>query len=311
MTTDLGARLEVVPMWSLDDIVRHAGTADAIMVGAVEPIDRAALQAMTKCRVVVRRGAGMNNVDLAAATELGIPVAYVPHASIQEVSDHALALLLALERRVVSLDALVHAGRWTKATADIAAARSGMRRLAELTLGVVGFGLIGRELARKATPLFSRMVVFDPYANDATSVEFVDFATLLGQADLISIHAPLTEDTRHMFDDAAFQQMKPGCTLVNTSRGALVDTEALVRALRSGTVRGAGLDVTEEEPIGADSVVLSFDNVILTGHSAASSDSSTAEMRATAVTAVADAFQGRRPRFVANAAVFDQPTSRL
>jgi D-3-phosphoglycerate dehydrogenase len=277
----------------------------------VEPIDRAALEALTKCRVVVRRGVGIDNVDLAAATDLGIAVAYVPDASVQEVSDHALALLLALERRVVSLDALVHEGRWTKSTADIAAARSGMRRLAELTLGVVGFGRIGRELARKAAPLFARVVVFDPYVANAAGAELVQLSTLLSHADLISIHAPLTDDTRHMFDDDAFRRMKPGCTLVNTSRGALVDTDALVRALASGAVRAAGLDVTEEDPIGGDSVVLSFDNVILTGHSAASSDASAAEMRATAVAAVADALQGRHPRFVANEAVFDQPTSRL
>jgi D-3-phosphoglycerate dehydrogenase len=311
LRVDLGADVLVVPMWTVDEIVAWAGSADALVVGAVEPLTREAMEALKRCRVIVRRGVGVDNVDLDAATDLGIPIAFVPDASVPEVSDHALALVLALERKLVALDAFVKAGEWTHATSEIAAARKGMRRLAELTLGIVGFGRIGREFARKATPLFERVVVFDPFVSEEPLVDLVDFQALLATSDVISLHSPLTQDTAHLFDAAAFRAMKPGSTLVNTSRGALIDTSALIAALRSGSLRGAGLDVTETEPIELQSDLLALDNVVLTGHSAASSDSSAAHLRAGATGAVMDALQGRHPAFIANEAVFARPTCRL
>jgi D-3-phosphoglycerate dehydrogenase len=308
---EIAAQVQVVPLWTIHDIISHAASAVALMVGAVEPLTREAMEALTRCRVIVRRGVGVDNVDLEAATDLGIAVAYVPDASVQEVSDHALALLLALERKLISLDALVKTGRWTHSTLEMATARKGMRRLAELTLGVVGFGRIGREFARKAAPLFHRTLVFDPFVAEAPGVDVVDFDTVLRVSDVVSLHAPLTDSTNHLFDKMAFAAMKPGCTIVNTSRGALIDTDALVGALRSGAVRAAGLDVTEVEPVIRSSELLSFDNVILTGHTASYSESSAADMRIRAVAAVLDALSGRRPAFVANEAVLDRRSCRL
>lgn len=307
----LDADLRVVPLWTVDEIATQAGAADALIIGSVEPLTREAMERLPRCRVIVRRGVGVDNVDLEAATALGIVVAFVPDASVQEVSDHALALVLALERKVATLNAFVKTGSWTQHTDDLAAARRGMRRLAELTLGIVGFGRIGREFARKAAALFARIVVFDPYAAGEPSVEMVDFPTLLASSDVISLHSPLTDDTRHLFDVAAFGAMKAGATIVNTSRGGLIDTSALVGALRAGQLRGAGIDVTESEPLQPGSELLALENVVLTGHSAASSDSSAAQSRASTVTAVIDALHGRRPAFVANESVLDRPACRL
>lgn len=309
----LGATVSRVPLWTHEDIRANAGQADAVFVGAVEPMDRAALGSLERCRLLLRRGVGVNNIDLEAATDLGIPVAYVPSASVQEVSDHALALLLAVERRVVGLDGLVKGRRWVKGSDTVPNARRGMRRLADLTLGIVGYGRIGQELGRKARPLFARQVVFDPYAaegGDGTT-ELVTFEELLQVADLISLHAPLTPDTRHMFNDTTLGMVRQGCTLVNTSRGGLIDTAALRTHLRLGRLAGVGLDVTEDEPILPDDPLLDLPTVLLTGHSAASSDASALEMRETLVQAAIAGFAGRDPEFVANPEVLRRPDCRI
>ena len=310
---DLGATVSRVPLWSHEDIREHAGQADAVFVGAVEPMDATALASLPRCRLLLRRGVGVNNIDLEAATDLGIPVAYVPSASVQEVSDHALALLLAIERRVATLDTLVKGRRWSKSSDVLPNAKRGMRRLSELTLGIVGYGRIGQELGRKAGPLFARQVVFDPFAaeNGDEATEFVSFEELLRTADIISLHAPLTPDTKHMFNDSTLGMVKQGCTLVNTSRGGLIDTAALRTHLRLGRLSGAGLDVTEEEPISPDDPLLDLPSVLLTGHSAASSESAAAEMRTTLVEAAIVGFAGRDPEFVANPEVLQRPDCRI
>ena len=310
----LGASLVPSPLWTLEEIRHHAAPADAVFLGSVEPMTREALESLPRCRLLLRRGVGVNNIDLEAATELGIPVAFVPSASVQEVSDHALALLLAVERRVAALDQLVKDKRWTKGTSGIATARRGMRRLSELTLGIVGYGRIGQELGRKAGPLFARQLVFDPHQaahGGLTDTTFVELEDLLANADLISLHAPLTEETRHLLNDETLGLTKPGCTVVNTSRGGLIDTAALVTHLRSGRVGGAGLDVTEIEPIPHDDPLLAMPSVLLTGHSAASSETSAAEMRQTLVDATLRGLTARDPEFVANPEVLDTDHCRI
>lgn len=311
---ELSTAIEIVPLWSLDEIERSAAGADAVFVGAVEPMDREALSKLTKCRMILRRGVGVDNIDLKAATDLGIVVAYVPNASVQEVSDHALAMLLALERRTGTFDKLVKSRQWTKTTDTVADARRDMRRLSRLTLGIVGFGRIGQELARKSQPLFARQVVFDPFLSESADLlgcAPVSFDELLGESDLISIHAPLTDANHHLFNDEAFRKVKPGCTIVNTSRGGLIDTAALVSYLQNGSLRAAGLDVTEVEPIEHDSPLLGLTNVLLTAHSAAFSVASSEEARETLVRAVLDGFNGRDPQFVANPEVLSRADCRL
>jgi D-3-phosphoglycerate dehydrogenase len=314
LEAEIDASVVRVPLWTRADIESHALDVDALIVGAVEPLDREALSILTRCRIISRRGVGLNNIDVSAATDLGIPVAYVPAASVHEVSDHALALIFDLERRISVLDRTVKAGFWTKGGKELPEARAGMRRLAELNLGVVGYGRIGREFVRKAAPSFRTVLVHDPMLEegpvDATS-RAVGLHELLREADVISLHAPLTTQTAHIFDEDAFAQVKPDLTLVNTSRGGLIDTEALVRALGDGRIGRAGLDVSEEEPLPSESPLLSLDNVLLTGHSASSSIQSAAELRRTTVDAVLDALRGDRPEFLANPEVLDQPNCRI
>jgi D-3-phosphoglycerate dehydrogenase len=314
LEAEIDATVVRVPLWTRADIESHALDVDALIVGAVEPLDRAALSTLTKCRIISRRGVGLNNIDVGAATDLGIPVAYVPAASVHEVSDHALALIFDLERRISVLDRSVKAGLWTKGGNDLPKARAGMRRLAELSLGVIGYGRIGRELARKAAPSFRTVIVHDPMLEegpvDDTS-RAVELPDLLREADVISLHVPLTPQTSHLFDAAAFAQVKPGLTLVNTSRGGLIDTEALIWALADGRVGHAGLDVSEEEPLPPQSPLLGMDNVLLTGHSASSSIQSAVELRETTVKAVLDALRGAQPEFLANPEVLDQPNCRI
>jgi D-3-phosphoglycerate dehydrogenase len=310
----LGAQVRSAPLWSTDTLVTNAKDADILLVGAVEPVDATALEALSGCVAVVRRGVGHDNVDVAAATRLGIVVANVPDASVEEVSDHALALLLTLERRIVRLDAAVHAGVWQRDPRGIAAARTGIRRIAELTLGVVGFGRIGRAFARKAAPSYRRVLVADPMvpaaAIEAAGAVPVDLDRLFAEADHVSLHAPLGDGTRHLVDAQVLAGMRPGAVIVNTSRGGLIDEHALVEAVRAGRLGGAGLDVTEREPVPDDHPVLSTDGILVTAHSAAFSATSSAELRERAVAAAADVLSGRLPASVVNPEVLASPALR-
>lgn len=306
--------LRVAPLWTERSIESNASSADIVMIGAVEPMTARALGSLRACRLLVRRGVGLDNIDVDAATDLGIPVAYVPDASVEEVSDHALALLLALERRVVSLDRFVQARTWSHATAEIAAERGGMRRLQSLTLGVVGLGRIGQALARKAMSVFGEAIGHDPFVIEAIPglpLELVAFSELLARADLVSLHVPLTADTERMFDTKAFALMRPGSYIVNTARGGLIDEAALLGALRSGQIAGAGLDVTTDEPLEDSSPLLEMSSVVLTGHSAASGTAASSELRRLTVEAVLNAIRGLRPPALANPDVLESPLCRL
>ena len=310
-----GAELRTVPLWTLDEIAEHGRDAAIVILGAVEPFDAAALEALPSVVAVVRRGVGHDNVDVDAATRLGIVVANVPDASVEEVSDHALAMLLALERRIVALDAAVHAGAWQKDPKGIAAVRAGIRRFNELTLGIVGFGRIGQALARKAAPLYARIVASDPVLDAATArkrgAELVSLDKLLATADHISLHAPLLPSTRGLLDDAAIARLKPGAVVVNTSRGGLVDQAAVVRAAHGGSPAGAiGLDVTDPEPLPEGDPLLAAPGIVLTAHSAASSTTAGAELARRSVDAAVDLLEGRRPASVVNPEVLASPALR-
>ncbi|MBI2755955.1 MAG: C-terminal binding protein [Chloroflexi bacterium] len=312
---DLDADLRRVPLWSPADVQEFAADADAVIVGAVEPMDAAALASMARCRILVRRGVGVDNVDIEAATRLGIPVAYVPDASVEEVSDHALALLLTLERKISTLHGAVKDGVWGRDTTALIGLRRGIRRFSTLTLGIVGFGRIGQALARKSRSIFGTLVVSDPFASEALAAAhgaaLVSFDELLDQADLVSIHSALTPETRHLFGHETFARMKRGAYLVNTARGGLVDEQALVAALTRQHLAGAALDVNEQEPLPEDSALLALPSVLLTGHSAGHSETSSDELRERAVQAAVDALEGRVPAALANPQVLTSQTSRL
>ncbi len=253
---------------------------------------------LEKCKVIGRFGIGVDNIDIAAATKAGIVVTYVPDYCFDEVSDHAMALLLDLARKVSFSNALVQAGRWEmKATVP-------MNRLRGRTLGLAGFGNIPQLVAPKAQAFGMEVIAFDPYVDKALAasrgVRLVDFDTLLAQSDFISVHAPLTDETKNMFGAEAFAKMKPTAFLVNTARGPLVDTDALARALDDGEIGGAALDVVPVEPLPAGSALLGRDNLVLTPHTAFYSEDALLDLQTKAATDVASVLAGKQPKYPIN-----------
>ena len=309
------AELVRAPIWTEDDLIANAQDADAVMVGAAERYTRRAIQALTKCRVISRMGVGYDNIDVDAATEQGIAVAYVPDASIVEVSDHAAALLLALSRKLIPIDHLVREGAWQLGNWDIFNKRVPMFRLSEQTIGVVGAGRIGGAFVRKARVFCKRVIVYDPYLSAETvkgmGAEPVDFESLLRESDFISLHPLHTEETEHILGLEEFKQMKPTAYIVNTGRGELIDEKALLTALTEGYIAGAGLDVTDPEPPQPDNPLFKLDNVIVTAHSAFYTEDSMRDLRQRTVQAVVVALRGEWPPFVVNPEVKERDNRRI
>ncbi len=277
---------------SADDILAVARDADAILVTYAKlPGDL--LRQLTRCKAIGRFGLGVDNIDIPAAAELGITVTYVPDYCMHEVSDHAMALLLALARKIPLSNKLVQAGRW-----DMPAVVP-IHRLAGRVLGLVGFGNIPRALAPKAKAFGLRVVTHDPYVSQqalaAAGVESVSFDRLLEISDFVSIHAPLMPATRGLFNAEVFRKMKTGALLINTARGPLVDEDALVSALDSGRLGGAALDVVAVEPLPKDSRLIGRDNVILTPHTAFYSVEALNELQTKCAADVARVLSGEKP----------------
>jgi D-3-phosphoglycerate dehydrogenase len=263
------------------------------------PIPSDVTRAMRGCRIIARYGIGLDTIDIDAATETGILVSNVPDYCIDEVSDHALALILALGRGVARLDRAVRDGSWSPMDA------APLHRLRGRTLGLVGFGRIARALAEKASVLGLRVVAHDPFVPDeavaAAGVEPVDRATLLASADIVSLHVPLTDDTFHLIGETELASMRDSAVLVNTSRGGLVDLAALRSALGAGRLGGAALDVLEVEPPAPDDPLLARDDVIVTPHAGFYSEESVAELQRKATEQVIAALAGRLPPYAVNA----------
>ena len=271
--------------------------ADALMV-TVAQITAEIIAGLTRCRAIGRFGIGVDNIDIDAATRAGIQVTFVPDYCVDEVSDHALALLLSLARKVVYGNGLVQAGRWE------AAAVAPIRRLRGSTLGLLGLGKIPRALVPKAQALGLGVVAHDPFVGDevaaSLNVELVEFEALLERSDYISIHAPLTPETDKLFDADAFRRMKSGALLINTARGPLIDESALAAALDDGQLAGAALDVVTEEPPAMGSPLLNRDNVILTPHMAFYSDDALVELQTKAAQDVVRVLSGETPLYPVN-----------
>ena len=234
--------------------------AVAILAGPIIPLDRAHLERLESCSAIVRYGVGLDNVDIDVAQELGIAVGNVPEYGHEEISNHAIALLLGLSRKLFEFDAAVRRGG-----TGIPAPQS-VARLSQRTLGLVGYGRIGRRVAEKARAFGLEVVAYDPYASTADGVELLGLDELLRRADILSLHVPLTPETRHMIGARELALLEPGSLVINIGRGGLVDEDALVAALHSGHIAGAALDVTEIEPLPLSSPLLDAPNVILTPH---------------------------------------------
>ena len=277
---------------SAEDILAVARDADAILVTYAK-LSGDLLRQLTRCKAIGRFGLGVDNIDIPAAAERGITVTYVPDYCMQEVSDHAMALLLALARKIPHSNALVQAGRWE------VPALVPIHRLAGRVLGLVGFGNIPRALAPKAKAFGLRVVAHDPYASQqavtAAGVESVSFDRLLEISDFVSIHAPLLPTTRGMFNTQVFQKMKKGACLINTARGPLVDEGALVSALDAGHLAAAALDVVAVEPLSKESRLIGRDNVVLTPHTAFYSVEALNELQTKCAADVARVLSGEAP----------------
>jgi D-3-phosphoglycerate dehydrogenase len=271
-------------------VVEAVRDADAVLVRE-SPVKRPAIDAMTRCRAIVRYGIGVDNIDQDAARERRIHVANVPDYGAEEVSDQALALLLGVVRRVASRDRAVRAGAWNVSR------REKMYRVAGRTLGLVGYGRIAHTFERKMRGMgVERVLVFDPYAAEAGEAERVPLDRLCREADFVSVHAPLTAETRHLLGGAQFALMKPTAIVVNTARGPLIDEAALVEALQAGRIQGAGIDVYEHEPPRRDHPLFALDNVVLSDHTGWYSEESVNELQTKAAEEIARVFRGEAPR---------------
>jgi D-3-phosphoglycerate dehydrogenase len=311
----IGAELVQVPVFTEEEIIRNGADADAVLVSAIEPYTAKVIRALPKCRIIARTGIGFNNIDAEEATRQGIAVAIVLDASVDEVSDQAMAFLLAFSRRIFPVAQAVRAGLWKAGTKGMEEAQGKMFRLTEQILGIIGVGRIGSRVAAKARAFGMRVLGYDPYLSSedlkARSVEKVDFSTLLQGADYISINAPLSAETKNMFGAAEFKQMKPTAVIINTARGAIIDEKALCLALSEGMIAGAGLDVTNPEPPSPENPLLKFDQVLVTGHFAYYSETSVRELHVKSAEAIVSALQGKFPPFLANPEVKKQPNCRI
>jgi len=274
------------------EVIQKCGRADVLLVQWA-PITRRVLEALPNVRGVVRYGIGVDNIDVQAAKELGRMVSNVPNYCQEEVSDHAVSMILSLARRIPHDDNQMKHGGWGVGPFLPIPA------FADLTLGLVGFGSIARKVSEKARPFRFRQIASDPVAPAEVfakhGVERVDLDTLLRTADIISLHCPLLPDTRHMVNAESIARMKPGTILVNTARGPLVNEPDLVTALKAGKIVGAGLDVFEKEPLAANSPLRSLPNVILTSHAASVSARSVDLLQIQAAEAARDILLGKRP----------------
>ncbi len=280
------------------DFTEEICGARALIVWHNTPITAAGIGRLRNCRTLIRNGVGFDSVDIAAARDRGIAVCNVPDYGTEEVADHAIALAMALCRQLFPLDEEAKRLGW------VIRVEPRLRRLRELTFGVVGLGRIGTATALRAKALGFRVVFHDPYlpngVDKAVGVSRVrTLDELLAQADVLSLHCPLTEETRHLIGARELGLMKPSAFVVNTARGAVVAKEAILGALRDGRIAGAGLDVVEDEPL-KSAEEASAPNLIVTCHAAFCSVESKREMRATSARIALAAVRGERLENVVN-----------
>jgi D-3-phosphoglycerate dehydrogenase / 2-oxoglutarate reductase len=294
---------EAVPT-SEDELIDLLANADGAQIGIMPLTTRRVLEACPQMKVVSRLGVGVDSIDLEAATDLGILVCNVPGVNTAEVADHAMALLLALTRRLGDAIATTRAGGWQDRKMTVGYLNT-VRRIAGHTVGIIGFGDIGRAFAQRVKAFGpSQVIAYDPYVSPSDAqncgVEMVSLDRLLAESDYVSIHCSATVETRHLINAAGLAAMKPTALLVNTARGPIVDGDALANALESGQIEAAALDVTEVEPVPADDRLLSLPNCILTPHVAGFSPEFLRECSQRQAENVIKVLSGQAPHGLAN-----------
>lgn len=299
---DLDVELRRAENPEQDSILAVARDAEALFVTYAQ-ITADVIAGLENCKVIGRFGVGTDNIDIEAATQAGIVVTYAPLYCLDEVSDHAMTLLLSLARKIPFSDSMVKSGRWEMP------AVVPIRRFKGRTLGLIGIGNIAQAIIGKAQAFGIKTIAADPYAPDDVfakmNTEKVELDDLYARSDYISVHAPLTPETENMFSTEAFGKMKSDALLINTSRGPLVDIEALAKALDAGEIGGAALDVMPQEPPAADNPLFGRDDVILTPHTGFYSEDALLDLQTTVATDVAAVLGGKRPQFPVNPKVLD------
>jgi D-3-phosphoglycerate dehydrogenase len=281
-----------------EDVIRDCKGAASIL-NQYAPMSRKVIAALApELKQIVRYGVGVNNIDVEAATEFGVLVCRVPDYGMHEVSDHAMALMLALCRKLVPMCSRTREGEWEYQEAIP------VRRLCGQTVGTVGVGRNGRLFARKSAAFGCRVIGYDPYyqcePGDDAFITLVSLDELIRDSDYIALNCPLTDETRNLFSDAAFMKMKPSACLVNTSRGGIVDEAALARAFENGRIAGAALDVAVNEPLEKDSPLRKFDNCLLTPHMAWYSEEAAKELKRKAAEEAVFLVTGKSVRYPVN-----------
>lgn len=262
----LGASFVEAHCQTAEDVIAAATGADVLIV-QFATVTAEAISGLEPGSLIVRYGIGLDNIDLEAARRRGVKVAYVPDYATGEVADHTAALVLTTLRRILPLDRSVREMRW-----DAVGVAGQLKSFADTVVGYIGFGRIGREVQSRLKPFGFKSLVADPYADMSAlaelDAELVDLDTLVSRADVITLHSPLTPETRHVINAERLAKMSPNSVIVNTARGGLVDPDALAAALEAGSVRGAALDVFEAEPLPQDSPLRRCPNLTLTPHAA-------------------------------------------
>jgi D-3-phosphoglycerate dehydrogenase len=308
LLTKLGAEVEKIFCATEEELISACSEADAaIALGIrITPgyiFSLKVIENLNKCRLIALTGIGYDNVDISAATEKGICVANVPYYCLEEVSDHAMALILACARKFYQLLPDIKSGKWST-QADYLSALKPLHRLSGQTLGLIGFGNIARTLVPKARAFGFRIIAYAPHVPsilfETFKVESVGLDQLLGESDFVSMHTTLTSGNKHVMGLPQFKKMKPTAYFINTARGELVDERALYTALSEGLIAGAGLDVLESEPPGLDNPLLKLSNVLITGHFAYYSEESREELFRWPWEEVARVLQGEWPQGLVN-----------
>ena len=296
MLAGIGAELRLCSCGTEEDLIAQCGQADAVLLD-LAPMTARAIAGLEKCRVISRYGVGYENVDLDAASKAGIQVTNVPDYCMEDVSDHALALMLSCLRHIPMRDRMVRQGAWNLQATSF--------RLKGRTLGVIGAGRIARALIRKVSGFgLAEVLAYDPYLSaeelGRIGVRKVELAELLAKSDIISLHLHANAETCGMICRETLEQMKETAILINVSRGPLVNDDDLLEALRSHRILAAGLDTHNHEPLGADSPFCRLDNVVLTDHTAYSTMEGVEELKTKAAQNVIDVLTGRPVRYPVN-----------
>jgi len=298
---EIGAEMTIRRPTNDAEVIEMGRDADGIIMHGSVPFTKEIISQLKRCKVVCRTGVGVDRMDLAAAEEYGIKICNAAGCNSIEVSEQAMGLLIAISRKLMRMNQYVRDGKWRRHTAELHAYRGRVYRIQGRTMGIVGLGHVGKQVAPRAQGMRLNVQTYDPYLDpkvaEGMGVKMVSFDELVKTSDFVSLHAPLTKQTRKMFGAAQFKAMKKTAYLINCARGGLIDTDALYDALVAGELAGAALDVTDPEPLPADHELLTLPNAFVTPHVAGSIGAEVVRLSELAVQEVERYARGEAPMY--------------